>query len=218
MNRMSSVAFRVAAAGIFLWFSVGRTKAQAPPTPPPTQQAEDADDDDNDNPFTPQPAPALPAGMKGSDASDVRASLKPGLYDAGEASMGIKHLLLLKKPDASTRLFSSAWGSSDKRFLVVIAQLAFSNSDLAFSGNHLFRVYGVNVRHLEPCQASLLRWCAPADRVIRPSTRTCCSYRWRCPMAGWIAVRKDSRRRLHRQRTSPRRKPRRRRKRIVFEA
>ena len=52
------------------------------------------------NPFAPEPAPPLPPGMTGSDANDPRAKLTPGLYDAGEASMGIKHLLLLKKPDA----------------------------------------------------------------------------------------------------------------------
>jgi hypothetical protein len=175
MNRMSSVAFRVAAAGIFLWFGVGRTKAQAPPTPPPTQQAEDADDDDNDNPFTPQPAPALPAGMKGSDASDVRASLKPGLYDAGEASMGLKHLLLLKKPDAFQlgssdpddpkvqKIFGQLGVGSDKKIpkpmQLVIAQLAFSNSDLAFGGKHLFQgnFYGVNIFDISnPAKASLL--------------------------------------------------------------
>jgi len=175
MNRMSNVAFRVAAAGIFAWFGVGRTKAQAPPTPPPTQQAEDADDDDNDNPFAPQPAPALPAGMKGSDTSDVRASLKPGLYDAGEASMGIKHLLLLKKPDAFQlgssdpddpkvqRIFAQLGVGSDKKIpkpmQLVVAQLAFSNSDLAFRGNHLFQgnFYGVNVFDISnPAKASLL--------------------------------------------------------------
>jgi hypothetical protein len=38
--------------------------------------------------------------MAGSDANDPRAKLAPGLYDAGETSMGIEHLLLLKKPDA----------------------------------------------------------------------------------------------------------------------
>ncbi len=38
--------------------------------------------------------------MTGSDANDPRAKLTPGMYDAGETSMGIKHLLLLKKPDA----------------------------------------------------------------------------------------------------------------------
>ena len=38
--------------------------------------------------------------MTGSDANDPRFKLTPGLYDAGETSMGMKHLLLLKKPDA----------------------------------------------------------------------------------------------------------------------
>ncbi len=52
------------------------------------------------NPFAPEPAPALPPGMTGSDVNDPRAKLAPGLYDAGEAAMGIKHLMLVKKPDA----------------------------------------------------------------------------------------------------------------------
>ena len=49
---------------------------------------------------TPQTAPTLPAGMTGSDIADPRFKLSPGLYDAGEAAMGIKHLTLLKKPNA----------------------------------------------------------------------------------------------------------------------
>src|SRR5204863_2918072 len=52
------------------------------------------------NPFAPQPAPPLPAGMSGSDAADPRAKLSPGVYNAGEAAMGLKHLTLVKKPDA----------------------------------------------------------------------------------------------------------------------
>ncbi len=38
--------------------------------------------------------------MTGSDTNDPRTKLTPGFYDAGEAAMGIKHLMLLKKPDA----------------------------------------------------------------------------------------------------------------------
>ena len=38
--------------------------------------------------------------MTGSDTNDPRAKLAPGLYNAGEAAMGIKHLQLVKKPDA----------------------------------------------------------------------------------------------------------------------
>ena len=45
------------------------------------------------------PSP-LPAGMTGSDTSDPRFKLSPGMYDAGEAAMGLKHLALLKKPAA----------------------------------------------------------------------------------------------------------------------
>ena len=48
----------------------------------------------------PQAPPALPPGMTGSNASDPRAHLKPGVFDAGEAAFGMKHLLLLKKPTA----------------------------------------------------------------------------------------------------------------------
>jgi hypothetical protein len=38
--------------------------------------------------------------MTGSDVNDPRFKLTPGVYDAGEVSMGMKHLLLLKKPEA----------------------------------------------------------------------------------------------------------------------
>jgi hypothetical protein len=175
MNRAAGIVFRVFGAAVLLWFSVGRTKAQAPPTPPPAQHAEDADDDDNDDPFTPQPAAPLPAGMTGSNANDPRAKLKPGLYDAGEAAMGLKHVLLLKKPDAFQlgssdpddpkvqKIFGQLGVGADKKIpkpmQLVIAQLAFSNSDMAFQGNHLFQgnFYGVNIFDISnPAKASLL--------------------------------------------------------------
>ena len=108
-------------------------------------------------------APPLPAGMKGSNADDPRAKLKPGLYDAGEAAMGIKHVSLLKKPDAfqlgsddpdnpKVQKTLGQLGIGDtsqmpKSDQLVIAQLAFANSDLAFQGNNLFmgNFYGVNI-------------------------------------------------------------------------
>ena len=49
--------------------------------------------------FAPQPAPPLPPGMTGSDTNDPRYTLKPGLYDAGEAAFGMKHVAFVKKPD-----------------------------------------------------------------------------------------------------------------------
>ncbi|HMD09737.1 MAG TPA: hypothetical protein VKH63_19555 [Candidatus Acidoferrum sp.] len=186
MNRVSSLAIRVAAAAIFLWFGVGRTHAQTPATPPPaqaqkpeaappSQKPAEGDAEEEENPFAPQPAPTLPPGMTGSDANDPRAKLKPGLYDAGEASLGIKHLLLLKKPDAFQlgssdpddpkvqKVFGQLGiGNSSKipkPLQLVIAQLAFSNSDLAFQGNHLFQgnFYGVNIFDIShPANATLL--------------------------------------------------------------
>ena len=120
-------------------------------------------------------APTLPAGMKGSDTNDPRAKLSPGMFDAGEAAMGIKHLLLLKKPDAfqlgsddpdnpkvQKTLGLLGIGDSSqmpKPLQLVIAQLAFANSDLAFQGNHLFQgnFYGVNIYDISnPAQTRLL--------------------------------------------------------------
>jgi hypothetical protein len=155
-----------------------RTQAQ---TPSPSQQStkatetKPANPEGGANPFAPASAPPLPAGMTGSDTSDPRASLTPGMYDAGEASMGMKHLMLLKKPDAfqlgstdpdnpkvQKTLGLLGVGDSSKMpkpLQVVIAQLAFANSDLAFQGNHLFQgnFYGVNIYDISnPANATLL--------------------------------------------------------------
>ena len=99
MNRVQSIAWRVLLASLVFccWFSM-RTQAQTS-SPSPAPSATPAAPQ-NANPFAPQPAPPLPAGMVGSDINDPRAKLSPGMYDAGEAAMGIKHLMLLKKPDA----------------------------------------------------------------------------------------------------------------------
>lgn len=122
------------------------------------------------------PAPTLPPGMTGSDTSDPRAKLSSGLYDAGEAAMGMKHLLLLKKPEAFQlgsddadspmvqKTLNNAIGIADtsnmpKPLQLVLAQLAFANSDLAFQGNHLFQgnFYGVSIYDIsDPAQTKLL--------------------------------------------------------------
>ncbi len=122
-----------------------------------------------------EPAPKLPEGMTGSDTKDPRAKLSPGLYDAGEAAFGMKHLTLVKKPDAfqlgatdpddpKVKKTLGLMGVGDPTQLppairLVFAQLAFSNSDLAFQGNHLFlgNFYGVNIYDISnPAKASLL--------------------------------------------------------------
>jgi hypothetical protein len=195
MNRvLRVVTFRAVAAAIILCFGVSRLHAQAPATPPPAQESTKApedkssehkdakadkdakeDEEDKDDPFAPEPAPTLPPGMTGSDENDPRAKLAPGLYDAGETSMGIKHLLLLKKPDAFQlgatdpddpkvqKMIGQLGVRNIKKMpkptQLVVAQLAFANSDLAFQGNHLFQgnFYGMNIYDISnPAKATLL--------------------------------------------------------------
>ena len=162
MNRARRLAFRVAVAAAVLCFMGSEIQAQAPASsaaapapakPPETEQ----------NPFAAVPAPPLPPGMTGSDVNDPRFKLKPGLFDAGETSMGLKHLLLLKKPAAFqlgttqaddprvakmvSQLGIGNLAKMPKDLQLEIAQLAFANSDLAFQGNHLFQgnFYGINI-------------------------------------------------------------------------
>ncbi len=176
MKQVPRIAFRAAVTAIILCCGVSRMHAQAqtPATPPPAQEPAKAPEEE-ENPFAPQPAPALPPGMTGSDANDPRAKLTPGLYDAGETSMGIKHLQLLKKPDAfqlgsaepddpRVQKTLGQLGVGDpskmpKPLQLVIAQLAFANSDFAFQGNHLFQgnFYGVNIYDISsPANTTLL--------------------------------------------------------------
>jgi hypothetical protein len=125
------------------------------------------------NPFAPKPAPPLPAGMTGANASDPRAKLSPGMYDAGEASMGIKHIALLKKPEAFqlsndpadakvNKGVSIIAGDASKvpdSMKLVLAGLAFANSDMAFQGNRLFQgnFYGMSIYDIaDPANALLL--------------------------------------------------------------
>jgi hypothetical protein len=121
-----------------------------------------------------EPAPKLPAGMKGSNPNDPRTKLTPGVYDAGETAFGIKHISLLKKPaafdigtDPNSPMFEKALKALgvppgapiplDRK--MAFAPLAFANSDLAFQGNRLFmgNFYGFNIYDISnPTAAKLL--------------------------------------------------------------
>src|SRR5690606_18727882 len=94
-------------------------------------------------------APPLPPGMTGSNAKDPRSELSPGLFDAGETALGIKHLQLLKKPDAfqlgidpdgpKVKTALAALGVPEGAQIpatmkMAFAGLAFANSDIAFQG------------------------------------------------------------------------------------
>jgi hypothetical protein len=166
MNRIYSFLVLIAFVVLCCSFST-RVQAQTPsPSPTPAEP---------ENPFAPQPAPPLPTGMTGADANDPRAKLTPGFYDAGETSMGLKHITLLKKPesfdlgtndpnaDKVNKSLSTVLGTDPTKvpseMKLVLAGLGFANSDLAFQGNHLFlgNFYGVNIYDISnPAKASLV--------------------------------------------------------------
>jgi hypothetical protein len=193
MNRISTLAFRMAVTVILLCFGASgvQLRAQDSSTTAPKQDAAKQDTAKQDNgkadaakkeeseeeanPFAPKPAPPLPPGMTGSDPNDPRAKLTPGLYDAGETSMGLNHVLLFKKPEALelgtseaddpkvqkmiAQLGIGSAAKMPKPLQLVIAQLAFANSDLAFQGNHLFQgnFYGLNIYDISnPAKTALL--------------------------------------------------------------
>ena len=172
MNRVHT--FRLLAASLFLCLCFAATTLAQTASPSPTPEPKAVNQDDG-NPFAPQPAPPLPAGMTGSDANDPRAKLTPGLYDAGQTAMGLRHLTLLKKPDAFqlgtenpadpkvdkaiTQLGMGDPTQIPPPLKLVLAGLGFGNSDLAFQGNHLFQgnFYGVNIYDVsDPVKARLL--------------------------------------------------------------
>jgi len=186
MNRMKSAAFRLAlvlAAAVILLspgcllYAQQPAPTPAPPsTPPPDAKAaaKPTPTDEMDE-FSPKPAPPLPAGMTGSDTKDPRYTLKAGMYNAGEAAMGMKHVFFLKKPgpfqldatspddprvDKTLALLNVGDKSKMPKLLKpVIAQLAYANSDFAFQGSHLFQgnFYGVSIYDIaDPAKTKLL--------------------------------------------------------------
>ncbi|HEX6717828.1 MAG TPA: hypothetical protein VF088_11995 [Pyrinomonadaceae bacterium] len=177
MNRVHDIAFRLIIASLLLCSCLAaRTLAQTPSPSPSPEPSKTPDKEEQANPFAPEPATPLAAGMTGSDVNDPRFKLTPGVYDAGETAMGLKHILLVKKPDAfqlgsenpddpkvqKTLGQLGAGGDASKMpkpIQLVIAQLAFANSDLAFQGNHLFQgnFYGLNIFDISnPAKTSLL--------------------------------------------------------------
>ncbi|MGB7070850.1 MAG: hypothetical protein WBD22_15265 [Pyrinomonadaceae bacterium] len=171
MNRINTAFLSFTVTVSLCLFLVAVTFAQtSTPTPAETKPAAAV----AGNPFGLQMAPPLPAGMTGSNPDDPRTKLSPGMYDAGEASMGIKHLLLLKKPaafdlgtDPNDPRVDKALGAMSvpkgapipPAMKMPIAGLALANSDFAFQGNHLFlgNFYGINIYDIaDPAKAKLV--------------------------------------------------------------
>jgi hypothetical protein len=175
---MHHIALRLILASLVLCSGFAVSAPAQTPTPSPSQEAtkESKPAKEDENPFAPEPAGPLPAGMTGSDTTDPRAKLAPGIYDAGEAAMGIKHLQLVKKPDAFQlgsndpndpkvqKMLGQMGPASEiakmpKAIQLVIAQLAFANSDIAFQGNYLFQgnFYGLSIYDISnPLKTSLV--------------------------------------------------------------
>ena len=178
MNRVQITALRFLILSLVVCSCLATTTFAQTPTASPSQDATKAPDKKEPvDPFAPEPPTPLPAGMTGSDVNDPRAKLKPGMDDAGEAAVGIKHLFLLKKPaafqlgsddpnDPKIQKTLSQMGAPaselaklPKATQLVVAQLAFANSDFAFQGNHLFvgNFYGLNIYDIgNPAKPSLL--------------------------------------------------------------
>jgi hypothetical protein len=171
----------VPAAALVLLCPVLSTYAQQPAPAAPAAPAPDAKADAKPTPademeeFAPKPAPPLPAGMTGSDTKDPRYTLKAGMFDAGEAAVGMKHVFFLQKPgpfrldatspddprvDKTISLLGMSNNSKMPNALKpVIAQLAYANSDFAFQGSHLFQgnFYGVSIYDIaDPAKTKLL--------------------------------------------------------------
>lgn len=167
MNRIHEIICRLVLAS-FVLCCFGITALAQTPSPSPEAAKSP------ENPFAPEKADPLPAGMTGSDVNDPRAKLTPGIFDAGEAAMGIKHVTLVKKPDAfqlpsndpdspevkkTLGLLGIDTAKVEKSALLPTAQLAFANSDLAFQGDRLFmgNFYGLNIYDIStPANARLL--------------------------------------------------------------
>ena len=156
-----ALAFRCFAAVFALFLFAGSPSRLHAQNPAPAAKTAPAAEDEED-PFAPVPETPLPPGMTGSTTNDPRVGLKPGLYDAGEVAMGMRHVAFMEKASAF-RLASNDPDSEavqktldilnvnkakvSKALQPVFAQLAFADSDFAFQGTHLFQgnFYGFNI-------------------------------------------------------------------------
>jgi hypothetical protein len=110
-----------------------------------------------------QPIKQAPSNPR-SGADDPRIGLKAGLYDAGEAAFGLERLTSLAKPPGfapepvDPKAPVPAAGSPEA-LAAARNQYGSTNSDLAFSGNHLFvgNYNGINFYDIDNPKKILLR-------------------------------------------------------------
>src|SRR5215467_2783938 len=108
----------------------------------------------------PQSAPFVFVNPR-APATDPRVGLKAGLNDAGEAASGLQRIASLPKPpgfDAVTNTPATA-AEGDRPAQPPRIQYGSTNSDLAFSGNHLFagNYNGINFYDVDNPAKTVLR-------------------------------------------------------------
>jgi hypothetical protein len=106
------------------------------------------------------PAPSNPR----APADDPRIGLKAGLYDAGEAASGMERLASLPKPPGFAPVPPDPnapvpAAGSPEALAAARNQYGSTNSDLAFSGNHLFvgNYNGINFYDIDNPKQTKLR-------------------------------------------------------------
>src|SRR5438309_2363508 len=105
---------------------------------------------------TPTAESAKNAAIQGSNPNDPRATLKPGLYDAGDTIQGLQHVAFTKKPDAFQPPPPPPDASPMQR---IFAALGYANSDIAFQGKYLFQgnFYGIDIYDIsDPTKPSVV--------------------------------------------------------------
>jgi hypothetical protein len=105
---------------------------------------------------SPSVAPASGSGGSSATPADPREGLKAGMYDAGEAALGIDHIDFLKKPEVFQ---APPPKPTDGPFAKLLSALSFANSDFAFEGNTLFQgnFYGVGIYDIaDPAKTKLI--------------------------------------------------------------
>jgi hypothetical protein len=96
-----------------------------------------------------------------SSSDDPRIGLKAGLYDAGEAAFGMQRIGSLPKPPGFDAVTNTPAREAEGDRPAQPARISYgsTNSDLAFSGNHLFvgNYNGINFYDIDNPSKTLLR-------------------------------------------------------------
>ncbi|MBV8731084.1 MAG: hypothetical protein JO336_14855, partial [Acidobacteriia bacterium] len=107
-----------------------------------------------------QTTPSVPVNPR-APSDDPRVGLKPGLNDAGEAASGLERVASLPKPAGFDKVENTPEQPAEGKRPARPARIQYgsTNSDLAFSGNHLFagNYNGINFYDIDNPAKTFLR-------------------------------------------------------------